>query len=125
IVLSVVSAYGAKLAIWVTQHFWLIVTPRKVNRNQQSSAPPVPVPAEKLVRDIRRATRKHHSAEDKSRFGQIATGAGKGTEKPKLSGDRSRSRGPLSLHLFTFPDIFPECQNSVPCLHPNLGQPRA
>ena len=36
--------------------------------SQKSSAPPVRVPAEKLVRDIRRATRKHHSAEDKIRI---------------------------------------------------------
>jgi hypothetical protein len=33
--------------------------------SQKSSAPPARVPAEKLVSDIRRATRKHHSAEDK------------------------------------------------------------
>jgi hypothetical protein len=31
--------------------------------NQKSSAQPTRVPAEKLVRDIRRAMRKHHSAE--------------------------------------------------------------
>ena len=36
--------------------------------SQKSSAPPVRVPAEKLVRDIRHATRKHHSAEDKTRI---------------------------------------------------------
>jgi transposase-like protein len=36
--------------------------------SQKSSAPPTRVPAEKLVRDIRRATRKHHSAEDKTRI---------------------------------------------------------
>jgi transposase len=36
--------------------------------SQKSSAPPVRVPAEKLVRDIRRARRKHHSAEDKIRI---------------------------------------------------------
>jgi transposase len=30
--------------------------------------PPALAPAEKLVRDIRRATRKHHSAEDKIRI---------------------------------------------------------
>ena len=35
--------------------------------NQKSSTAPTRVPAEKLVRDIRRATRKHHSAEDKIR----------------------------------------------------------
>jgi transposase-like protein len=33
--------------------------------SQKFSTPPTRAPAEKLVRDIRRATRKHHSAEDK------------------------------------------------------------
>jgi transposase len=37
--------------------------------SQQSSMPPARVPAEKLVRDIRRATRKHYSSEDKIRIG--------------------------------------------------------
>jgi transposase len=36
--------------------------------SQKSSAPPSRVPAERLVRDIRRAMRKHHSAEDKIRI---------------------------------------------------------
>jgi transposase len=36
--------------------------------SQKSSAPPTRVPAEKLVRDTRHATRKHHSAEDKIRI---------------------------------------------------------
>ena len=36
--------------------------------SRKSSAPPTWVLAEKLVRDIRRATRKHHSAEDKVRI---------------------------------------------------------
>ena len=36
--------------------------------SQNSSTPPVCVPAEKLVRDIRRAARKKHSAEDKIRI---------------------------------------------------------
>jgi hypothetical protein len=36
--------------------------------SQKSSAPPTRVPAEELVRDIRRTTRKHHSAEDKNRI---------------------------------------------------------
>ena len=36
--------------------------------SQKSSTPPTRVPAEKLVRDIRRATRKHQSAEDKLRI---------------------------------------------------------
>ena len=33
--------------------------------SQKFAAPPARVPAKKLVRDIGRATRKHHSAEDK------------------------------------------------------------
>lgn len=36
--------------------------------SQKSSAPPTRAPAKKLVRDIRLATRKHHSAEDKIRI---------------------------------------------------------
>ena len=36
--------------------------------SQKSAGPPARVPAEKLVRDIRRATRKHHCAEDKIRI---------------------------------------------------------
>ena len=35
--------------------------------SQKFSAPPPRVPAEKLVRDIRCATRKHHSADSKVR----------------------------------------------------------
>ncbi len=36
--------------------------------SQKSSVPASKPPAEKVVRDIRRATRKHHSAEDKIRI---------------------------------------------------------
>jgi|LakMenEpi03Aug12_release.lakeMendotaPanAssembly.Ray.scaffolds.fasta_scaffold2968756_1 transposase len=36
--------------------------------SQKSSAPPTRVPAEKLLRDICSAARKHHSAEDKIRI---------------------------------------------------------
>ena len=36
--------------------------------SQKSAAPAAKPPAEKVVRDIRRATRKHHSAEDKIRI---------------------------------------------------------
>ena len=36
--------------------------------SQKSSTPPARVPAEKLMRDIRRAKRKHYSAEDKLRI---------------------------------------------------------
>jgi len=44
-----------------------LVTPSRVKMSQKSSALPRRVPAEKLVRDIRRATRKHHSADSKAR----------------------------------------------------------
>ena len=36
--------------------------------SQKSSIPAAKAPAERVVRDIRRATRKHHSAEDKIRI---------------------------------------------------------
>jgi transposase len=36
--------------------------------SQKSSAQPAWGPAEKLIRDIRRSTGKHHSAEDKIRI---------------------------------------------------------
>ena len=45
-----------------------IVSPGKVKMSQKSSAPPGRVPAEKLACDIRHATRRHHSAEDKIRI---------------------------------------------------------
>jgi transposase len=42
--------------------------------SQKSAGLPTQLPAEKLVRDIRRATRKHHSAEDK--IGVVLEGLG-------------------------------------------------
>ena len=45
-----------------------MVTPRRLKMSQKSSSPPTRVPAGEPVRDIRRATRKHHSAKDKIRF---------------------------------------------------------
>jgi hypothetical protein len=62
------DTYGTKRVIRITEDFWLIVTPRRVKMSQKSSAPPTRVPAEKLVRDIRHATRKHHSAQNKIRI---------------------------------------------------------
>ncbi|MFN8890897.1 MAG: hypothetical protein ACK530_15980 [Alphaproteobacteria bacterium] len=62
---SSICILETKLAIRVTEDFWRIVTPRGVNISPNSFVPPTRVPAEKLVRDIRRATRKHYSAEDK------------------------------------------------------------
>jgi transposase len=50
------------------EDFWLIVTARRVKMSQKSSVLAAKPPAEKVVRDIRRATRKHHSAEDKIRI---------------------------------------------------------
>jgi transposase len=47
---------------------WLIITSRRVKRSQKSYVPPTRVPGEKLVRDIPRATREHHSAESKIRI---------------------------------------------------------
>ena len=66
--ISTVSAYVTKLVILVAEDLWLIVNPTRVKMSQKSSAPPSRVPAEKLVRDIRRALRKHQSAEDKIRI---------------------------------------------------------
>jgi hypothetical protein len=36
--------------------------------SQKSSAPPPRMPAEKLLRDLRLTTRKHHSVEDRIRI---------------------------------------------------------
>ena len=58
--MSDVSANGRKFAIGMTEEFWRIVTPSRVRMSQKSSTQPLRLPAEKLVRDIRRATRKHH-----------------------------------------------------------------
>jgi transposase len=66
---SPVSTHETKLAIGVSKEFWLIVTPRRVKMSQKSPAPPTRGgAAEKLVRNVRRAARKHHCAEDKIRI---------------------------------------------------------
>jgi transposase len=41
---------------------------QKSSAPTSQDAPPRKTPAERMVRDIRRATRKHHSAEDKIRI---------------------------------------------------------
>ena len=69
-----------------TEDFWLIVTPRKVKMRQKSSAPPMRLPAEKLVRDIRRAARKRHCAEDKIRNALEGLGFEEGIENIKKFG---------------------------------------
>jgi transposase len=50
------------------EDFWLCVTRRRVQMSQKSVVPTTKAPAEQVMRDIRRATRKHHSAEDKIRI---------------------------------------------------------
>jgi hypothetical protein len=51
-----------------------------VKKSQKSSAPPVWVPAEKLVRDIRRATRNLYCAENKIGFVLEGLSSEKGIE---------------------------------------------
>lgn len=56
--------------IWgwlVTEDFWLLVTPRRSSDKPELLHPITKSPAERAARDIRRATRKHHSAEHKIR----------------------------------------------------------
>jgi len=65
---SGVGALGTKLAISVTEYFWLIVNPRRVKMSQEFSTPPARVSAKNQVRDISRATREQHSAEDNIRI---------------------------------------------------------
>ncbi len=57
--------------------------------SQKSSAPPTRVPAEKLARDIRRVTRKHHSAEVKIRIVLEDIGFGEGIENTENYGSKS------------------------------------
>ena len=59
--------------------------------NQKSSAPPGWVPADKLVRDIRSATRKHHSAEDQISIVLEGLGIVRFVVHPFLGSDSSRS----------------------------------
>src|SRR6476469_5973114 len=50
----------------IRESFWLIVTVIGAKMRQQTR--PLKEPAEKVVQDIRRATRKHYSAEEKIRI---------------------------------------------------------
>lgn len=52
--------------IWGKEDFWFIVT-AKEHTMRQKSGPEKP-PAEQVIKDIRRATRRHFSAEDKIRI---------------------------------------------------------
>jgi hypothetical protein len=70
---SGVSTYRTKLAGRVPEDFSRIVTPKKRKMIQKSCAPPARVPIEIFVRDIRRATRNYHSAEDKNLINRILT----------------------------------------------------
>jgi transposase len=49
------------------EDFWFIVARSKEAKMRQKSGPEKPA-AEQVIKDIRRATRKHHSAEDKIRI---------------------------------------------------------
>src|SRR3954468_1247102 len=51
---------------WRTEDFGLIAVMQERKMRAKSSSPKTP--AEKVVKDIRRATRKHYSAEDKIRI---------------------------------------------------------
>jgi hypothetical protein len=63
--LSSVSTSGTKWVILVTKDFRLIVTPWSVKMSQKPSTQPARMPAANLVSDVRHATRKHYSAEEK------------------------------------------------------------
>jgi transposase-like protein len=81
---SGVSAYGTKLAISVTEDFWLIVTPRRVKMSQKSSVPPTRVPAEK--------TGPRYSP----RHAQAPFRRGQDPHRPGRAPRRGKHRRPLS-----------------------------
>src|SRR6478752_6607031 len=64
--LSAVSAHWTDRVDRIRESSWLIVTFIGVKMRQQTRSPKEP--AEKVVQDIRRATRKHYSAEEKIRI---------------------------------------------------------
>lgn len=63
--------------------------------SRKSAGPPKRVPAEKLVRDIRRAKRKHYSAEDKLRI--IQKGRRDAIARSLNDAYRRSSRKPVSV----------------------------
>jgi hypothetical protein len=68
---SDIITYETELAALGTEDFGLIVTTSGVDMRHKSSTPGTPASpsaSERLVRDIRRVTRKHYSAEDKIRI---------------------------------------------------------
>jgi hypothetical protein len=83
-----------------------MVTPRKVKMSQKSSASPMRVAAEKLVRDIRRAARKRHSAEDKIRNALEGLGFEEGIENIEKLGPESFA---LSVPFPTPPPLTQTC----------------
>ena len=64
--LSGVSAYETDFAGRGSEDFWLIVAFEGAKMRQKSG--PVRAPVEQVMKDIRRATRRHFSAEDKIRI---------------------------------------------------------
>jgi transposase len=49
------------------EDFWFIVAQSKEAKMRQKTGPQTPA-TDRVIKDIRRATRKHHSAEDKIRI---------------------------------------------------------
>ena len=61
--LSDVSAYGSKQRYLLRECFWLIVITEEWTMRKTPKSP-----GEKIVKDIKRATRKHYSSEEKIRI---------------------------------------------------------
>jgi transposase len=60
---SDVSAYGSKQRYLLRECFWLIVITEEWTMRETPKSP-----GEKIVKDIKRATRKHYSSEEKIRI---------------------------------------------------------
>jgi len=61
--MSDVSAYGSKQRYLLRECFWLIVITEEWTMRKTPKSP-----GEKIVKDIKRATRKHYSSEEKIRI---------------------------------------------------------
>ena len=64
--LSGISAYETKMAGWGREDFWPIVAIEGAQMGQKSG--PAKEPAEQVIREIRRSTRRQFSAEEKIRI---------------------------------------------------------
>ena len=61
--MSDVSAYGSKKGNLIREFSWLILTTKEWTTRKTTKSP-----GEKIVKDIKRATRKQYSAEEKIRI---------------------------------------------------------